>query len=152
MNGEQITGFGARLAALALLSLTTACAFLEGPPPANPLIGTWSNGDNDRVTFSAGSVVVTPNNGKPTAMGPGDCNGVFNLAYGRMETAPFDRLFPGQLDLEAKLKAALVKPEYPVAEVTCDQGGTTYMMLDDSHVLAIYRDAGIGGLEHLTRL
>ena len=46
----------------------------------------------------------------------------------------------------------LVKPEYPVADVTCDQGGTTYLMLDDRELLAIYRDAGVGGLERLSRL
>jgi hypothetical protein len=143
-----------RLALVAVLAtLPGACTFFIGPaPPANPLIGTWSNADNDRVTFSADSVVVTPNNGKPTAMGPADCNGRFRLSYGRMSTAPFAKLFPGQPDLEAKLKAELQQPEYPVAEVSCDQGGTTYFMLDERRALAIYRDAGIGGLEHLSRL
>jgi hypothetical protein len=153
MTMASVRNFTARLlACLMLAAVPAACAFIEPPPPASPLFGTWANGDNDRVTFSANGVVVTPNNGQPTTMGPADCNGRFSLAFGRMATAPFHTLFPGQADLEAKLKQELVAPEYPVAEVTCDQGGTTYLMLDDRRVLAIYRDAGTGGLEHLTRL
>jgi len=136
----------------ALTLLATGCALLPWATPPNPLIGTWSNTDNDRVTFQADAVLVTPNKGTPTAMGPGDCNGVFRIAYGRMDTAPFASLFPGQPDLEEKLKGLLVQPQYPVAEVTCDKGGTTYFMIDDRDLLAIYRDAGVGGLERLTRL
>jgi hypothetical protein len=142
-----------RLGALLLLALVPAgCAFIEPPLPTTPLLGTWSNADHDRVTFQATAVVVTPSNGQPTTMGPADCNGRFRLVYGRMATAPFATMFPGQADLETRLKQALVQSEYPVADVTCDQGGTTYFMLDDHQLLAIYRDAGIGGLEHLTRL
>ena len=153
MNARQQLALGTRLAATATMAaLLGACALFPGWGPENPVIGTWSNNDNDRVTFTADAVTVTPNNGKPTAMGPGDCNGVFKISYGRMSTAPFAALFPKQPDLEDKLKALLVKPEYPVAEVTCDQGGTTYFMIGDSELLAIYRDAGVGGIEQLKRI
>ncbi len=152
MNARQIPAFGSHLAALVMAALLGACSLFPGWAPENPIIGTWSNADNDRVTFAADSVTVTPNNSKPTAMGPGDCNGVFKIAYGRMATAPFGALFPKQPDLEDKLKSLLVKPEYPVAEVTCDQGGTTYFMIGDGELLAIYRDAGVGGIEQLKRL
>lgn len=152
MNARQIPAFGSHLAALVMAALLGACSLFPGWAPENPIIGTWSNADNDRVTFAANSVTVTPNNSKPTAMGPGDCNGVFKIAYGRMATAPFGALFPKQPDLEDKLKSLLVKPEYPVAEVTCDQGGTTYFMIGDGELLAIYRDAGVGGIEQLKRL
>jgi hypothetical protein len=153
MKAQHIERVAGRLILAALLAvLPAACAFIEGPLPANPLLGSWSNADNDRVSFQPNTVVVSPKDGKPVAMGPGDCNGIFKLSYGRMATANFATLFPLQPDLEAKLKGALVKPEYPVADVTCDRGGTTYLMLDDHQVLAIYRDSGIGGLEHLTRL
>jgi len=141
-----------RLAAAALVALLpSGCAFF-GPAPDNPLLGTWSNADNDRVTFQPDTIVLTPSKGPSGTMGPADCNGVFRLTYGRMATPPLAKLFPTQPDLEDKLKAALVKPEYPVAEVTCGEGGTTYLMIGDREVLAIYRDAGIGGLGHLTRL
>jgi hypothetical protein len=153
MGARRILHFASRLAAaISLALLPTGCFVLEGPPPANPLIGTWSNADNDRVTFSDSSVVVTPNSGKAVTMGPSDCNGVFKVSYGRMATVSFATMFPTQPDLEAQLKKALVAADYPVADVTCDQGGTTYFMLDDRQVLAVYRDSGIGGLEHLTRL
>ena len=153
MNPRRILTSGCRIAAIATLAaLSSACAILGGAPPPNPIIGSWTNTDNDRVTFNADTVVVTPNNGKPTAMGPADCNGVFKISYGRMQTAPFATMFPKQPDLEDKLKALLLKPEYPVADVTCDKGGTTYLMVGDRELVAIYRDAGLGGLERLTRL
>jgi hypothetical protein len=153
MDARQILAFGGRLATVAMMALALgACALIPGWRPENPIIGTWANTDNDRVTFSADSVVVTPNNGKPTAMGPNDCNGVFKISYGRMETASFATLFPTQADLEDKLKGLLIQPDYPVADVTCDKGGTTYFMIGDRDLLAIYRDAGVGGLERLSRL
>ena len=152
MKARQISVIGRRLASIAALLLAAGCTLIEGPEPVNPLLGTWTNADNDQVTLKPDAVIVTPNKGAAAAMGPADCNGVFTLAYGRMATAPFAVLFPAQPDLEAKLKEALVQPEYPVAEVTCGQGGTTYLMVGEREVLAIYRDAGIGGLEHLTRL
>lgn len=144
---------GGRLAAPTIMvALLGACTLFQGPVPDNPIIGTWANTDNDRVTFTADAVTVTPNKGEPTAMGPGDCNGVFKIAYGRMATAPFATLFPAQPDLEDKLKTLLVNPEYPVVDVTCDKGGTTYFMIGDRELLAIYRDAGVGGIERLSRL
>lgn len=153
MNARQIQSFTGRLGTfVALALLASGCALLPWSQPDNPLIGSWSNTDNDRVTFEANAVIVTPNNGKPTPMGPGDCNGVFKIAYGRMETAPFATLFPSQRDLEDRLKGLLVQPSYPVADVTCDRGGTTYFMIGDRDLLAIYRDAGVGGLERLSRL
>jgi hypothetical protein len=153
MNARQTLAFGGRLTATVMTAaLLGACSLFPGWAPENPLIGTWANTDNDRVTFKTDAVIVTPNNGKPTAMGPGDCNGVFTIAYGRMETAPFAKLFPTQPDLEDKLKGLLAKPDYPVADVTCDKGGTTYLMIGDRELLAIYRDAGLGGLERLSRL
>src|ERR1700687_547932 len=100
MSPRQFLAFGGRLAATVMTAaLLGACALFPGWAPENPIIGTWANTDNDRVTFNADAVIVTPNNGKPTAMGPDDCNGVFKIAYGRMATAPFATLFPTQADL-----------------------------------------------------
>jgi hypothetical protein len=153
MKVGQILAAGGRLAAaITAAALLGGCSLFSSWAPENPIIGTWANTDNDRVTFKTDGVIVTPNNGKATAMGPGDCNGVFTIAYGRMQTAPFAKLFPTQPDLEDKLKGLLLKPDYPVADVTCDKGGTTYLMIGDRELLAIYRDAGLGGLERLTRL
>ena len=149
MIAMKIKAGAQRVAILAAL-LPAACA-LPGEPPASPLIGTWG-AENNRVTFSANAVVVQPEKGAPATMGPAACNGRFKLSYGRMQTAPLQQAFAGQADLQARLKQLLVKPEYQVADVTCDNGGTTYVLLDDRQVLAVYRDAGVGGTERLTRL
>jgi len=139
------------LAVLAALS-PTACAFLEPPQAANPLIGTWTTQDHNQVTVRADAVVLTPDKGPPATMGPADCNGRYKLQTGRMETASLQKSFPTQPDLQNKLRQLLVKPDYPVVDVTCDQGGTTYLLLDNSRMLAIYRDAGVGGVEAYSRL
>jgi hypothetical protein len=139
------------LVALAAL-LPTACAFLEPPGSSNPLVGSWATADRNRVTFSDNAVVVTPDKGAAMTMGPGDCNNRYKLVYGRMMTASLEQSFPSQPDLQSKLKQLLVRPDYPVVDVTCDQGGTTYLMLDDRRMIAVYRDTGVGGLESYSRL
>jgi hypothetical protein len=149
MKSRQISERLRPLAVLATL-LTASCVFQQDP--ANPLIGSWTTADRNKVTFAADAVVVTPDKEQPMTLGPRDCNGVYKLQYGRMDTAALERSFPAQADLQAKLKQLLVKPEYPVVDVTCDRGGTTYLMLDDRQMLAVYRDSGVGGLETYSRL
>jgi hypothetical protein len=139
------------LAAVGAL-LPTACGILEPSAPANPLVGSWATADRNRVMFSDNAVVVAPADSKPTTMGPADCNGHYQLQYGRMMTAALEQSFPTQPDLQSKLKQLLVRSDYPVADVTCDQGGTTYLMLDDHRMIAVYRDSGVGGLETYSRL
>ncbi len=140
--------------ALATVLLTASCGFLpfSFEQPANPLIGTWTTEDHNQVTFRTDAVVVTPDKGQATTMGPGDCNGRYQLQYGRMGTGALQKAFSSQPDLESKLQRLLVQPDYPVADVTCDQGGTTYLLLDNHQMLAVYRDAGVGGTEAYTRL
>jgi len=139
------------LATVAAL-LLTSCGLLPGEQSSNPLIGTWATPDRNQVTFRGNDVVLTPDKGAATTMGPGDCNGVYKLQYGRMMTGSLEQSFPSQPDLQSKLKQLLTKPEYPVADVTCDRGGTTYLMLDERRMIAVYRDAGVGGVESYSRL
>ena len=134
----------------ALALSMSACGLFEQPD--NPLLGTWSTQDRNKVTFSPNAVIVAPDKGPATTMSAQECNGAYKLLYGRMETAALQRAFPGQADLTAKLKQLLTQPEYPVADVTCDRGGTSYLMLDNSRMLAVYRDGGVGGLEAYSRL
>lgn len=157
MIRSEITGWlrrsavpGAALSAL----LCASCSYFpfQNQPPASPLIGSWGDQDHNKVTFRADAVVVTPAKGQATTMGPAACNGVYKLLYGRMDSAALQGSFRAQPDLQRKLKQLLPKPEYPVADVTCDRGGTTYLMLDGNNVLAVYRDAGVGGTETLSRL
>ncbi len=152
MDASEIRAGLRRLAVLGTL-LCASCSFLlQNQGPASPLIGNWEDADRNKVTFRADAIVLTPDNGEATTMGPAACNGSYKLQYGRMETADLQKSFPAQPDLQGKLKRLLTKPEYPVADVTCDQGGTTYLMLDGNDVLAVYRDAGVGGTESLSRI
>lgn len=141
-----------RLLAVVAGLLPAACAFFPLESSPSPLIGTWTTEDRNQVAFHADSVVVTPDKGQAATMGPGDCNGNYKLVYGRMGTAPLEAAFPAQPDLQSKLKQVLAQPDYPVADVTCGDGGTTYLMLDERQMIAVYRDAGVGGVERLTRL
>jgi hypothetical protein len=151
MNPTRIKGH-ARLLAPLTPALLAACTLFPTQPPPNPLIGSWATADRNRVTFSDNAVVVTPADSRPTTMGPADCNGVYKLQYGRMMTAALQQSFLSQPDLQSKLKQLLTRPDYPVADVTCDRGGTTYLMLDERQMIAVYRDAGVGGLETYSRL
>jgi hypothetical protein len=151
MNSMRIKGQVRLLAPLAA-ALLASCGLFPTQPPPNPLIGSWATADHDQVTFSAAAVVVTPESSRSTTMGPANCNGVYKLQYGRMMTASLQQSFPNQPDLQSKLKQLLTNPDYPVADVTCDQGGTTYLMLDERRMIAVYRDAGVGGLETYSRL
>jgi hypothetical protein len=142
----------ARLLAVVAGLSPAGCAFFPGEQPTSPLFGTWTTPDRNKVTFRPDAVVLTPEKGPQTTISKAECNGVYRLAYGRMQTAPLKQAFATQADLENKLRAILVQPEYAVADVTCDRGGTTYLLLGDREVVAIYRDDGIGGIEHYTRL
>jgi hypothetical protein len=150
MNVINFKAPGRLLIVMAALS-AASCAF-QGEPPASPLVGSWTTADRNRVTFRQDAVVLTPDAGRPTTMGPGECNGVYKLQYGRMSSAALQQSFPAQPDMQVKLRQLLTKPEYPVADVTCDRGGTTYLLLNDRDMLAVYRDAGVGGTETLSRL
>jgi hypothetical protein len=140
-----------RLLAIGATALLASCAF-PGQQPVNPLNGTWATADRNQVTFRDNDVVVTPEKGKATTMGLAECNGVYKLQYGRMMSASLQQSFANQPDLQSKLKQLLIRPEYPVADVTCDHGGTTYLMLDDRRMIAVYRDSGVGGIETYSRL
>ncbi len=144
-----------RLVAAVVIPLAAAsCAYLPFrlEPPVSPLVGNWTTQDHNQVSLREGAVIVTPDKGQATTMGPGDCNGVYKLQYGVMDTSALERSFPSQPDFSSKLRQLLVKPEYQVADVTCDQGGTTYLLLDDRQMLAVYRDSGVGGTEAYSRL
>lgn len=150
MNPSEIRAGLHRLVVLGVL-LCTSCSFLAFQP-GSPLFGNWEDPDRNKVTFTPNAIVLTPVNGEATTMGPAACNGRYQLVYGRMMTADLQRSFPSQPDLQSTLQRLLTKPEYPVADVTCDQGGTTYLMLDANNVLAVYRDSGVGGTERLSRI
>jgi len=122
------------------------------PPPANPFVGTWATADNDRITFRDDTVVINQPNGPGTVMGPQECRGKFRFGYERKNRDALTGLVTRQEDLRRKLVGLLPRPDYPVAEMGCDQGDHTYVLLGDNELLAIYRDGDIAGLDRLSRV
>ena len=140
-----------RLALLALAGvLPVACAALE--PPANPFVGAWATAERQQIAFRDTTIVVSPPDGAPTPMGADSCSGAFRFSYGRQSRDALLGLTPQQPDLKKKLATLLVQPEYPVAELACGAGGSTYVLLGERELVAIYRDGDIAGVERLSRL
>jgi hypothetical protein len=152
--GGSSLAFAARLAALALLpALLAACAAPPPPAvPANPFAGAWTTPGHQQVAFRSDTLVLRPPDMPPTAMSAATCDGRFGFAYRRESRTRLLMLAPRQPGVTRRLAALLVRPDYPVAEVTCGDGDSTYVLLDRGDLVAIHRDRDIAGLERLTRL
>src|SRR5215470_19482609 len=126
------------LVLLAVALLPAAC--VEPPPqPTNPFFGNWGNPERSRITFRDTTIVMNPPNEKPTALGPESCAGRFRFAYSRKSRDALTATVASQPDLRARLSRMLVAGDYQVAELGCDHGQNTYVLLGDRDVLAIYR-------------
>ncbi len=142
-----------RLGAAVAALLPAACAGLPSrSPPPNPFFGAWTTEDRDRIEFRQDTVVLLPAGEPPIPIGATECAGAFRFRYGRMTRASLTGLAPSQPDVQAKLSGILVQPIYPVAELGCDHGVSTYVLLDHADLVAIYRDEDIVGFDRLTRL
>jgi len=130
--------------------LPTACTVFE-PPQRNPFVGAWVTSERQQVAFRDDTLLLTLPGQPPTPMSAATCDGQFRFAYSRGPRDTILSLTARQPDLQRKLTAMLVRPEYPVAEVTCGDGYSVYVLLDDRDVIVIHRDRDIGGLEQLTR-
>ena len=140
-----------RLAVLALAAaLPIGCAAPQ--PPASPFAGTWTTAEHQEIAFRDNTVIVSPPDAQPTAMGVESCGGTFRFGYGRESREALIGLAPHQPDLAGKLASLLAAPDYPVAELTCGEGASTYVLLDERGLVAIYRDRDIAGIERLSRL
>jgi hypothetical protein len=138
-------------ALLAAVLLPAACAE-PPPPPTNPFLGNWGNPERSRITFRDTTIVMNPPHEKPTALGPESCAGRFRFAYSRKSRDALTATVASQPDLRARLGKMLVAGDYQVAELGCDHGQNTYVLLGDRDVLAIYRDGDIANIERLQRL
>jgi hypothetical protein len=96
--------------------------------------------------------VMNPPNEKPTPLGPEACAGRFRFDYSRKSRDALTGLIAGQPDLRARLGKMLVSADYQVAELGCDNGQNTYVLLGDRDLIAIYRDGDIANIERLQRL
>jgi hypothetical protein len=141
---------GAALAVAALLPAACAGPFTP-PPPANPFVGAWNTTERQQIAFRDDTVVMNPPGSPPTPLGPSVCEGRFRFGYDRKSRDALLALTPQQPELRQRLAAQLAGPEYRVADLTCGDGGTTYVLLGDRDVLAIHHDRGIANIERLSR-
>lgn len=141
----------ARCAILLLALSPAACADFRFGFAPNGFIGAWTTEDQGKVSFTEDTVVLTSPDGKATPVSAAECNGGFGFRYGRMTRDSITGIAAAQADVGQKLSAMLTGPVYPVAELTCDRGTSTYVMLDDHDIEAIYRDRDVVGLDRMTR-
>jgi hypothetical protein len=140
-----------RFAVLALAAaLPIGC--VAPAPPANPFAGAWTTADRQQIAFRDNTILVNPPNAQPSAMDAESCAGAFRFGYGRKSREALIGLAPHQPDLRGKLESLLARPAYPVAELTCGEGDSTYVLLDERDLVAIHRDRDIAGIERLSRL
>jgi hypothetical protein len=137
-----------RYIALIWLALPAACA---APEPQSPFAGAWSGAERHQISFGDNTVVQQPAGAPATTLGPETCAGRFRFGYARRNRQELIALAPEQPDLRSRLTLLLVRPDYPVAELGCGEGGTTYVLLDDRKLIAIHRDADVAGIEELSR-
>jgi hypothetical protein len=137
-----------RYIALILLALPAACA---APEPQSPFAGAWSGAERHQISFRDNTVVQQPAGAPATTLGPDTCSGRFRFTYARRNRDALIALAPEQPDLRSRLTLLLVRPDYPVAELGCGEGGTTYVLVDDRNLIAIHRDADVAGIEQLSR-
>jgi hypothetical protein len=147
--------FGSRLPRFTWIvtvgALLLACTISEESQPQSPFIGTWVTADNASITIRPDTVVQHQPDGENTALDRNTCRGVFSFSYGTKTRQALTELLPRQPELRQKLSELLVEPSYPVAELDCDRGDQTYVLLDDHQLVAIYRDGDIGGMDRLAR-
>ena len=140
-----------RFALVVAAVLPAACAIPE-PPPANPFAGAWATAERQQIAFRDTTIVVNPPDAAPTTMGAESCAGAFRFGYGRKSREALLGLTPRQPDLRTRLAALLVQPDYPVAELACGGGDSTYVLIGERDLVAVYRDGDIAALSRLSRL
>ena len=150
-GGRYRRRLGRVVTLLILAAAPLGCAAPEPPPVLNPFIGTWATADNDSVTIRQDTIVQTQPDGRSTALDKNTCGGVFRFVYETKSRQALTDLITRQPGLRQKLSELLVEPSYAIAELDCDRGDQTYVLLNDRQLVAIYRDGDIGAIDRLAR-
>ena len=141
-----------RFFAVALIAaLPAACTVTSLAPPANPFVGAWSTAERQQIAFREDTVVMNPPGQQPTPLAADTCDGRFRFSYSRQNRESLLALVGRQADLRRRLAEMLARPDYQVAEVSCGEGGTTYVMLSEKELVAIHRAIDIAGIERWSR-
>src|SRR5271155_1897357 len=117
----------------------------------NPFVGNWATAENASITIHPDTIVQHQPDGENTTLDKTACRGTFSFAYGTKSRQDLTSLVPRPHDLRQKISDILIEQSYPVAELDCDRGDQTYVLLNDRQLLAIYRDGDIGAIERLAR-
>ena len=132
-------------------TLPLACTSAPPPPVENPFLGDWFAAEHVSITIRPDTIVQHQPDGESTTLDKETCRGVFRFAYATKGRDALTGLISRQPDLRDRLSALLVEQNYPVAELDCDRGDQTYVLLNDRQLLAIYRDGDIGVIDRLAR-
>jgi hypothetical protein len=136
---------------LIIAAILLACTL---PPPSqveNPFLGTWVTAENASIVIRQDTIVQNQPDGQSTALDKNVCRGVFRFVYGTKSRQALTDLVPRQPELRHRLSDLLVEPSYSIAELDCDRGDQTYVLLNERQLVAIYRDGDIGAIDRLAR-
>lgn len=147
-NALEILGISIVVTWLALLA---ACAPSPSSRVENSFVGNWVTAENAGITIRPDTIVQHQPDGESTILDKAACRGMFRFTYSTKSRQDLTGMVPRQPELRQKLSEALVEQSYPVAELDCDRGDQTYVLLNDQQLLAIYRDGDIGAIERLAR-
>ncbi len=156
-NLQAVPSSGDAMRILRFSTLITCSALVIActPPPAvrveDPFVGNWVTPENASITIRPDTIVQHQPDGESTTLDKAVCRGMFSFAHGTKSRHDLTSLVPRQPDLRQKISDILVEQSYPVAELNCDRGDQTYVLLNDRQLLAIYRDGDVGAIERLAR-
>jgi hypothetical protein len=139
------------VAAAIVAAAPLGCAVSPPGVIENPFVGNWATAENASITIRPDTIVQQQPNGQSATLDRIGCRGVFRFTYGTKTPQALAALLPRQPELQRRLSETLVEPSYRVAELDCDRGDHTYVLLDDRQLLAIYRDGDIGAIDRLAR-
>jgi len=139
------------VAALIIAAILLACTLSPPSQMENPFLGTWVTAEDASIIIRHDTIVQNQPDGQSTALDKNVCRGVFRFAYGTKTRQALTDLVPRQPELRHRLSDLLVEPSYPTAELDCDRGDQTYVLLNDRQLVAIYRDGAIGAIDRLAR-
>ena len=136
---------------LIIAAIPLACTLSPPSQVKNPFLGTWVTAENASIVIRQDTIVQNQPDGQSTALDKNVCRGVFRFVYGTKSRQALTDLVPRQPELRHRLSDLLVEPSYPTAELDCDRGDQTYVLLSERQLVAIYRDGDIGAIDRLAR-
>ena len=134
---EDLRRISRGTAVLIVAAIPLACTISPPPQVENPFLGTWVTAEDASIVIRRDTIVQNQPDGQSTALDKNVCRGVFRFAYGTKSRQALTDLVHRQPELRHRLSDLLVEPSYPIAELDCDRGDQTYVLLNDRQLVAI---------------